>query len=168
MSNTTDIAALARIAADTASRAAINYLLPFHGKAVLEMNLDVLQSALRAEVKLAMGPALDAAKADLVWDSAGDLLGSTAEETFVASMKLAGIHAAKHFQIADLLSSFTSEGEAERTEEDYLAEHIAEVRAEAGMGAVSLGYSMEGGMVHEAMAEAEADARRGHVDPEGA
>ncbi len=157
MSNTTDLAALARIAADTASRAAIDYLFPFHGKEVLEMNLDVLQAALRSEVKAALGPALDAAKAD-------DALGAGAEATFVASMQLAGIRAAKTFQRADLLTSFEDEGRDENgmTEEDYRAEHLAEVYAEAGSGARSLGFDTDS--CYQAANEAVSEARSRRAD----
>ncbi len=82
-----------------------------------------------------------------------------AEDVQVTANNQANAIRAAYAKVADDLPAavgFIAAFEAEEQEEqDYFGEHIAEARAEAGMGAISLGYDLEGGHVHEAMNEAE-------------
>lgn len=80
---------LARIASDTAMRAAADYVR-VHGLAVPDY--ETASQVLRAEVKLVIGPALDDAKQAF---AAG--MGHVAECTFKAAMVAAGFKAAKEF-----------------------------------------------------------------------
>lgn len=84
------IDSLAGLGARTASVAAIDFLLVEFPKTEIEDGLATLQDLLRVEVKAAIGPALADSR-----DALEANMSAAAEVTFVASMALAGIRAAK-------------------------------------------------------------------------
>lgn len=89
--NATTIDRLGTAAAETAMRAAADYLRP-RAKLTTDADLDRAASLIRNHAKAAVGPALDDARAAI---DCG--MVQVAETTFLATMAAAGIAAAKEF-----------------------------------------------------------------------